>query len=88
MGDILKATMDQHKAQRLYELDRRQDGKTIQGKFEGSVAGTWKQLSNSGGGIVEYKGKDFVTRPIGFTSISKGAAVELSHADGVYYSKW
>lgn len=88
MGSILQALLEQHKAQRLYEIEQRQDGKLIKGDFEGSVTGQWMQLGSNGSGIVLYKGKEYITRPIGFTSLTSGTPVELSHADGVYYSKW
>lgn len=80
--------MDEHTANRINEVESRQDGKTIKGDFEGSVTGQWKKLAQNGAGTVTYNGKDYETKPIGFTSIAAGTPVEVSHADGVYYSKW
>ena len=61
---------------------------SIEGDFEGSVTGYWVRLDASGAGIVSYNRKEYTTKPIGFTSLPKGVEVELSHATGVYYSKF
>lgn len=73
---------------RIIELERREDGAAPQGDFEGSVTGYWEKLDALGVGRVEYKGKIYKTRPIGFVSLPKGTEVELTHAKGVYYSKF
>jgi hypothetical protein len=88
MGVIVDATTARHEAERLTEIENREDGKQIKGDFEGSVTGTWKELGDNGAAIVEYKGKEYIARPIGFTALTKGAPVQLSHADGVYYAAW
>ena len=75
-------------AQRLVELERLELKQQIEGDFEGSVTGRWIRLDSTGAGIVEYNSKQYVTKPIGFTSLPAGAAVEMSFAKGVYYSKW
>jgi hypothetical protein len=84
LDDILRIS----DAQRLVDLERIESNQLIEGDFEGSVTGRWVKLDPTGAGIVEYKSKNYVTKPIGFTSIPAGAAVELSFAKGVYYSKW
>ena len=60
----------------------------IPGDFEGSVTGTWVRFAENGGGIVKYNNKKYMTKPIGFASIPPGTEVELSHANGVYFSKF
>lgn len=74
-------------SERYVALSRRMS-QSISGDFEGSVTASWKGLDGNGGGIVEYDNKEYVTDPIGFTSLPRGARVELSHANGVYYSKF
>ena len=59
-----------------------------QGDFEGSVTAYWQTLDKYGAGLVLYKGKLYPTKPIGFLSLSKGTEVELSFANGIYYSKF
>ena len=56
--------------------------------FKGSVTGYWVRLDESGAGVVSYNNKEYVTKPIGFVSIPSGLEVELSYANGVYYSKY
>ncbi len=73
---------------RLVELDRRSSDVTISGDFVGSVTGFWVKLGDSGEGIVKYNNKEYLTSPIGFISIPGGAEVELSYANGIYYSKF
>lgn len=73
---------------RVIELERREEGSAPRGDFEGSVTGYWAELDPNGVGIVEHKGKSYKTRPIGFSSLPKGTEVELTYANGVYYSKF
>lgn len=73
---------------RVSDLDRLERKDLIKGDFEGSVTGKWVRLAENGAGVVSYNGKNYITKPIGFTSIEAGHAVELSYARGVYYSKW
>jgi hypothetical protein len=73
---------------RVAEVERRSSGEVVKGDFEGSVTGYWVKLREDGAGIVSYNNKQYVTKPIGFTSLPAGQAVELSHANGVYFSSW
>ena len=75
-------------AERIADVERRDKGYIVEGDFEGSVTGHWVALDESGAGIVNYNNKDYVTETIGFVSVPKGTAVELSFADGTYYSKY
>lgn len=75
-------------ADRVAEVERRSKNQVIQGDFEGSVSGSWVRLREDGAGVVSYNNKQYVTKPIGFTSLPAGQAVELSHANGVYFSSW
>lgn len=74
-------------AERLAELERR-DRPAQAGDFVGSVNATWVRLDESGAGVVSYNDKEYYTKRIGFTSIPAGTDVELSFANGIYYSKW
>lgn len=75
-------------AHRLTELEFRASDVTIAGDFSGSVTGFWIKLGDRGEGLVKYNNKIYVTKPIGFTSIPKSTEVELSYANGIYYSKF
>lgn len=75
-------------ANRLIDLERRASDVTIQGDFVGSVTGIWVKLGDRGEGVVSYNGKEYKTKAIGFVSIPAGTEVELSFANGVYYSKF
>ncbi len=75
-------------ANRIVRLQQRASDVIIQGDFSGSVTGAWIKLGDSGEGLVKYKSKTYATQPIGFTSIPKGTEVELSYANGIYYSKF
>ena len=52
------------------------------------MTGSWVRLGDSGEGVVRYNNKEYVTKPLGFISIPRGQEVELSYANGVYYSKF
>jgi hypothetical protein len=84
---LLKDTMRASDTARILELEKRYEGSTPRGDFEGSVTGYWVRLDARGVGIVTYRGKEYKTRTIGFMSLSRGAEVELTYAKGVYYSK-
>jgi len=73
---------------RIVDLNRLASDVLIRGDFEGNVTGHWVKLNKFGAGIVTYNNKEYVTQPIGFTSLPPGVAVEMSYANGVYYSKW
>lgn len=76
-------------ANRLNRLTDLAEGtKQIKGDFEGSVTGYWVKIGDSGEGVVSYNNKEYITKPIGFISIPKGTEVELSYANGIYYSKF
>ena len=85
---LLDSVLSASNASRISDLDRLERKDVIKGDFEGSVTGRWVRLASNGAGVVAYNGKSYITKPIGFTSIEAGHAVELSYARGVYYSKW
>jgi hypothetical protein len=85
---ILEDTINTATANRIADIERLESGMQIQGDFDGSVTGRWIRLNSNGVGIVAYKNKEYPTKPVGFTSIPAGTAVEMTHANGVYYSKW
>lgn len=76
------------KAERVVALEDRSEGLQIKGDFEGSVTGVWQRLDQSGVGLVRYKGKDYKAKPIGFLSVAKGTAVELTYGNGIYFAKF
>ena len=74
---------------RIGEIERReQSAKGPVADFEGSVTGYWIKLDDNAGGVVEYNGKEYVTKPLGWTSILPGTPVKLTSASGIYYSQW
>jgi hypothetical protein len=73
---------------RILDLERLSTGAAIKGDFDGSVTGSWVKLGERGEGIVSYNDKQYTTKPLGFVSIPAGTEVELSFANGVYYSKY
>lgn len=83
--DLIQALFD---AKRFQEIEDRESGPAVKGDFEGSVAGQWVKLSDNGAGVVSYNKKEYTTRPLGFTSVAPGTSVQLTHANGVYYSAW
>lgn len=85
---LLDSVTSASRLARVADLDRLERKDVIKGDFEGSVTGKWVRLAENGAGVVSYNGKNYVTKPIGFTSIEAGHAIELSYARGVYYSKW
>ena len=85
---ILDTLIQVSTANRLVELEFRASDVTIQGDFIGSVTGKWVRLGSRGEGVVSYNTKQYPTKPIGFVSIPAGTEVELSYANGVYYSKF
>ena len=86
--DLLRQVKETSVANRLVELEFRASDVTIKGDFEGSVTGYWVRLGNRGEGVVSYNSKEYITQPIGFVSAPAGTEVELSYANGVYYSKF
>ena len=85
---LLNSLLEISVANRLVDLERLERGVVIKGDFEGSVTGHWVKLAESGAGIVTYNKKQYTTKPLGFASLPAGAEVELSHANGIYYSKF
>ena len=85
---LLQDLIELSNTYRVLDLERLSSSELIKGDFSGSVTGKWVKLDSTGAGIVEYNSKLYATKPIGFTSIPKGTAVEMSYAQGVYYSKW
>lgn len=75
-------------ANRIADLERRNEDYDIQGDFKGSVTGYWVRLGERGEGIVKYNSKEYKTKPIGFVSAKAGKEVELTCANGIYYSKF
>jgi hypothetical protein len=85
---ILDTLLQVSTANRIVDLEFRASDTTIQGDFVGSVTGKWVRLGSRGEGIVSYNNKQYPTKPIGFVSIPAGTEVELSYANGIYYSKF
>jgi hypothetical protein len=85
---LIETLLSINEANRLYELEKRSTGMLITGDFDSSVTGSWVTLAQTGAGIVRYKNKEYITKPLGFTSIQAGKEVEMSYANGIYYSKW
>ena len=85
---LLNSLLQRSMADRIVQLERIEKGGNIEGEFEGNVTGIWVKFAENGTGIVSYNKKEYATKPIGFTSLPAGAVVELSHANGVYYSKF
>ena len=86
MAEVLKAA----EAERVVELERQQrmDERGMTGDFEGSVVGTWVRLNQDGSGLVRYRNKEYITKPLGFASIFRNTPVELTYLNGIYYSKY
>ena len=86
--DLINNLKEISTAERIADVERRDRGYLIEGDFDGSVTGYWVRLDESGAGIVTFNNKEYVTETIGFVSVPKGTAIELSFADGTYYSKY
>lgn len=85
---LIDSLLELSRTNQVLDLERIQKRQFIAGDFEGSVQGKWVKLASSGAGIVSYNGKEYTTVRIGFTALKPGTSVELTHANGVYYSKW
>lgn len=85
---ILNTLTQVSNTNRLLDLESRASDVTIKGDFVGSVTGKWVKLGDRGEGVVSYNNKRYVTKPIGFVSIPAGTEVEMSFANGIYYSKF
>ena len=75
-------------ANRIDDLERASEDTVVEGDFKGNVTGSWVKLGEMGEGVVLYNNKKYITKPIGFLSIPAGTEVELSFANGIYYSKF
>ena len=84
----LMAALQEHKVRRMLEVERRSEGAETRGDFTGSVKAAWVRLDEKGAGIALYKGREYKTRSIGFSSLPKGSVVELSYAKGVYFASF
>ena len=85
---ILDKLIQMSQVQRLEEIENRSDGVPVKGDFEGNVVAYWVRLEQNGGATVSYQNKEYLTKPIGITSMPAGAEVELSFANGIYFSKF
>ena len=85
---LVDVVRDVHAANRLAAVEDRSKKIVIKGDFEGTVTGSWVEIAQNGAGIVSYNNKKYVTKPLGFTSIPAGHAVQLTYAKGIYYSEW
>lgn len=85
---ILEELKELSIANRVIDLEKRAKKNVIEGDFEGSVTGSWVGIGSNGEGIVKYNDKLYRTDPLGFVSIPQGTKVELTHANGIYYSKY
>ena len=85
---LINELKDISNAERVADVERRDKGYLVEGDFEGSVTGHWVRLDESGAGVVTFNNKQYATETIGFVSLPKGTAVELSFADGTYFSKY
>lgn len=76
-------------AVRLEELERRiRVSRGPESDFTGTVTGYWVRLDQNAGGVVEYNGKEYISKPLGWTTIKPGTPVALTAAGGIYYSNW
>lgn len=85
---LVDLLLEIHQANRVVDLERIASASKVEGDFVGSVTGYWVRLDSDGTGIVKYNSKEYKTVILGIASIPVGTAVELSHADGIYYSKF
>ena len=85
---ILNQLIETSNTMRMLKLEFLEENIVVKGDFEGSVTGYWKKLAENGTGIVVFNKKEYATKPVGFTSLPAGTEVELSHANGTYYSKF
>ena len=85
---LLNQLVNLSTSERLVQLERLEKNEVIPGDFEGSVRASWVRLADDGTAVVGYNDKEYTTKPIGLTSIRAGTEVELTHAKGVYYSKY
>lgn len=83
---LLNSLKEASLVNRLVNLEALASKELVKGDFTGSVTGSWVKLGDLGEGIVKFNSKEYVTKPLGFTSISPGTEVELSYAKGIYYS--
>lgn len=85
---LIETLMELHQANRMVDLERLSKSAKVDGDFTGSVTGAWLRLDQDGTGVVKYNSKEYKTVILGIASIPAGTPVELSYADGRYYSKF
>lgn len=85
---LIETLMEIHQANRAVDLERLANPTKVEGDFTGSVTGYWLRLDEDGTGVVKYNSKEYKTVILGIASIPAGTPVELSYADGRYYSKF
>lgn len=85
---LLEELLQTSLANRVVDLEARVSKVSIPGDFSGNVTGKWVELGSQGEGVVSYNNKRYLTKSLGFVSIPAGTEVELSYANGVYYSKF
>ena len=83
---LIQEALQISQSERIVELERRENSDI--GDFEGSVSAQWVRLDENGLGVCEYKGKKYRTIRLGDTSLRAGTSVQLTYADGIYYSDW
>lgn len=88
MSELLISLRQRSDLDRLDYLEARAMDKLDAGDFEGNVTGQWVRFNENAAGIVRYNNKDYVTQPIGFTSVPAGTRVQLSYARGTYFSSF
>ena len=87
---LLDELMDTSRRDRIDHLEEYVvKGNQLKGDFEGSVTGIWQRFdAETGGGVVSYKNKEYLTKPIGFTALPAGTPIEMTHTNGIYYTKF
>ena len=85
---LLNVVLAQQATNRVVDAERRSAQKSIEGDFEGSVAAEWVRFDDDGGGVVTHEGKEYISVILGDKSIKPGTEVELTHANGVYYTNF
>lgn len=85
---LIDSVRETHAANRVAKVEQMSKKVDIKGDFEGSVTGSWVRLADNGAGVVNYNNKQYVTKPLGFTSIEPGRQVQMNYAKGIYYSQW
>ena len=88
IAKVAKKLMEMGQSNRMAMLGGLSFGHAVKGDFEGSVTASWVKLREDGAGMCSYNGKVYATRPLGYVAIRAGQKVEMSFADGIYYSRF